>query len=126
METAHPAHPSRFHTFTQIAMFLAVVTGVEIVIIFLPLADWIVYGSLGVLSLVKFLAVIFYFMHLRWDRVLCTILFFIGLAMGGGTVGSFLLLFMTDRTEAAADRAAAEEARTEIPPPPANGSGAPL
>ena len=36
------------------------------------------------LSAVKFLFVIFYFMHLRWDKVFCTILFFIGLILAGG------------------------------------------
>jgi cytochrome c oxidase subunit IV len=109
MDIALPArhvHPSRFHTFMQIAMFLAIVTGAEIIIIFIPLTDWIVYTTLAVLSAVKFLAVIFYFMHLRWDRVFCTVLFFIGLILGGGTLAALIALFHTDRTEAAADAAA--------------------
>jgi cytochrome c oxidase subunit IV len=99
---AQPHHPSRFHVFMQIAMILAVITGAEIVVIFLPLANWIVYTTLGVLSAVKFLAVILYFMHLRWDRAFCTILFFIGLLLGGGTLVALVSLFKTDRTEAAA------------------------
>lgn len=97
------AHKSRFHIFMQIAMFLAIITGIEIVIIFIPLAPWIIYTVLAVLSAVKFLAVIFYFMHLRWDKVFCTILFFIGLVLGGGTTAALLLLFAEDRTELTAD-----------------------
>jgi len=37
--------------------------------------------------------VIFYFMHLRWDKVFCTILFFIGLVLAGGTMWALLKLF---------------------------------
>jgi cytochrome c oxidase subunit 4 len=37
--------------------------------------------------------VIFYFMHLRWDKPFCTILFFIGLILAGGTMWALLLLF---------------------------------
>jgi len=45
------------------------------------------------LSVVKFMFVIFFFMHLRWDRVFCTILFFIGLVLAGGTMWALLHLF---------------------------------
>ncbi|OHE77553.1 MAG: hypothetical protein A3G75_02990, partial [Verrucomicrobia bacterium RIFCSPLOWO2_12_FULL_64_8] len=83
----------KFHIYVQIAMILAVITGVEILLIFLPFATWILVGSLVLLSAVKFLFVIFFFMHLRWDKVFCTILFFIGLVLGGGTMGALFALF---------------------------------
>ncbi|MEN9840753.1 MAG: hypothetical protein RL376_553 [Verrucomicrobiota bacterium] len=83
----------KFHLFVQIAMILAVITGVEIVLIYLPLAKWLVVSSLVVLSLVKFLMVIFWFMHLKFDKVFCTILFFIGLVLAGGTVAALLAIF---------------------------------
>lgn len=84
---------SKFHIFVQIAMILAVITGVEIVIVYIPIARWIILTALVVLSVVKFLMVIFYFMHLKWDKLFCTILFFIGLVLGGGTAVALLLLF---------------------------------
>jgi cytochrome c oxidase subunit IV len=93
---AHAGHDhgeSKFHIFVQIAMILAVITGVEIVIVYLPIARWIIITSLLVLSAVKFLMVIFYFMHLRWDKLFCTILFFIGLVLAGGTAIALILLF---------------------------------
>lgn len=94
---AAPAHhdsgADRFNTYVKIAMILAVITGVEILIIFIPLAKWFVITTLVVLSLVKFLYVIFYFMHLRWDKVFCTILFFIGLVLAAGTMWALLALF---------------------------------
>ena len=36
--------------------------------------------------------VIFYFMHLRWDKVFCTILFFIGLILAGFTMWALIHL----------------------------------
>jgi cytochrome c oxidase subunit 4 len=87
---------SKFHIFVQLAMILAVITGVEIVLIYIPLAKWLVVTSLVVLSLVKFMLVIFIFMHLKWDKLFCTILFFIGLSLAGGTVLALLALFANE------------------------------
>ncbi len=88
--------PSKFHFYIAIAMILSVITGVEVVLVYLPLAKWIVVTSLLVLSTVKFMFVIFYFMHLRWDKVFCTILFFIGLVLAGFTMWALLHLFGAD------------------------------
>jgi len=87
------AEESKFWTYVQIAMLLAVITGVEIVAIGLPFPKALIVTALVVLSVVKFLFVIFYFMHLRWDKAFCTILFFIGLVLAGGTVWALLHLF---------------------------------
>jgi cytochrome c oxidase subunit 4 len=92
----HDSGQERFNTYVKIAMILSVITGVEIVIIFLPIAKWFVITTLVVLSLVKFLYVIFYFMHLRWDKVFCTILFFIGLILAAGTMWALLALFASE------------------------------
>lgn len=91
---AHGHHEeSKFHVFVQLAMILAVITGVEIVLIYVPLAKWLIVTSLVTLSLVKFMLVIFIFMHLKWDKLFCTVLFFIGLVLAGGTVGALMALF---------------------------------
>lgn len=94
--TAHDHHGhevSKFQIYVQIAMLLAVITGIEIVCVYFPFARWILVTTLVVLSAIKFLFVIFYFMHLRWDKPFCTILFFIGLTLAGGTMWALLLLF---------------------------------
>ena len=88
--------PSKFHVYIQIAMILSVITGVEVVLVYLPLAKWFIVASLCILSAVKFLFVIFYFMHLRWDKPFCTILFFIGLVLAGGTMWGLLALFSAE------------------------------
>ena len=84
---------SKFQIYVQIAMLLAIITGVEIVCVYLPFAKWIVVTTLVVLSTVKFMFVIFYFMHLRWDKPFCTILFFIGLFLAAGTMWGLLSIF---------------------------------
>ncbi|MBI4626292.1 MAG: cytochrome C oxidase subunit IV family protein [Verrucomicrobia bacterium] len=97
--SAVPAHAdhghdvSKFQIYIEIAMLLAVITGVEIVCVYIPLAKWIIVTTLVVLSAVKFMFVIFFFMHLRWDKPFCTILFFIGLVLAGGTMWALLQMF---------------------------------
>ncbi len=98
--SVHDSHPAaahhddgKFHLFVQIAMILAIITGVEIVLIYVPLAKWLVVTSLIILSLVKFLMVIFWFMHLKFDKAFCTILFFIGMVLASGTVAALMALF---------------------------------
>jgi len=107
----HSLEQSKFWMFVQIAMLLAVITGLELVTVYLPFVRWLLFGVLVVLSAVKFMFVIFYFMHLRWDKALCTILFFIGLTLAGGTMWALLKLFGAEAskplTMALADRPAA-------------------
>jgi cytochrome c oxidase subunit IV len=87
---------AKYFTFFNVAMAMILITAIEIVIIYLPVHKLIIFSSLGVLSLVKFLAVIWWFMHLRWDRALCTVLFMIGLFIATGTVTALLFLFDVD------------------------------
>ena len=85
--------PSKFHFYIQIAMILAVITGAEVVLVYMPIVKWFVVTALILLSTVKFMFVIFFFMHLRWDKPFCTILFFIGLGLAVGTIWALLQLF---------------------------------
>ena len=86
----------KYFTFFNVAVALILITAVEIVIVYIPIHPFIVFSALAILSLAKFLAVIWWFMHLRWDRMLCTVLFMIGLLIATGTVTALLFLFETD------------------------------
>ena len=86
------AHEGKFHLFVQLAMILAVITGLELLVIYMPLATWLVISLLMFMSAVKFIAVIWIFMHLKWDKAFLTILFFIGMVIGGGTLWALLLI----------------------------------
>ena len=116
METTHPPVPlpqySRYQLFVSVAILLAFITGAEILAIWLPWVHWFLIAVLVVLSLVKFSYVIFVFMHLRWDRLLCTLLFVMGLLLAGGTGWALLRLF-------AADDSLPLTSQTEPPPAPA-------
>ena len=87
---------SKFQIYVQIAMLLAVITGIEIIAVYIPIARWIIVTALTVLSVVKFMYVIFYFMHLKWDKPFCTILFFIGLVLSVATVWALIALFQAE------------------------------
>ena len=95
----HVAEQGKFWIYIQIAMLLAVITGLELVTVYLPFLKWLLVTVLVVLSTVKFMFVIFYFMHLRWDKAFCTILFFIGLVLAGGTMWALLQLFGADASK---------------------------
>jgi cytochrome c oxidase subunit 4 len=93
------SEPSKLHIYVQIAMILGVITGFEIVLVYTPWPHWFVFSALALLSGVKFMFVIFYFMHLRWDKVFCTILFFIGLVLAAGTMWALLHLFGAEQSK---------------------------
>jgi cytochrome c oxidase subunit 4 len=107
-DAGHEAEQSKFWIFVQLAMLLAVITGLELVTVYMPFMKWLLISVLVVLSTVKFMFVIFYFMHLRWDKAFCTILFFIGLVLAGGTMWALLKLFGADASIPPSSVAAAE------------------
>src|ERR1700677_901567 len=95
----HELEQSKFGLYVEIAMLLAVITGLELVTVYLPFMKWLLVTVLVVLSTVKFMFVIFYFMHLRWDKAFCTILFFIGLVLAGGTMWALLRVFWAEASK---------------------------
>ena len=89
----HGHEESKFAIYVQIAMLLAVITGVEIIGVYLPFAKWFIISALIVLSVVKFLFVIFYFMHLKFDNRWFSVLFYMGLFLAVGVYIAALLTF---------------------------------
>jgi cytochrome c oxidase subunit 4 len=89
----------RYHHFITLALWLAAITGVEIVLIFLPVAPVIILTVLSLLSAIKFFAVILWFMHLIYDARLLFWLFFAGLALAFATFTAMIILFSVDRID---------------------------
>lgn len=83
----------KYFTFFNLSLALIAITAIELVIVYLPFNAVVVLLALALLSVVKFAGVVWWFMHLRWDRMLCTALFLIGLILAGGTVTALLLIF---------------------------------
>ncbi len=113
-EPRERATENKFWAYVQIAMLLAVITGLEIVAINLPFPRALLITALVILSMTKFLFVIFYFMHLRWDKAFCTILFFIGLALAGGTMLALLNLFGIEPSKPLSAASAVDAPRAEM------------
>ena len=67
LDEAHDEHHPSLRTYVWIAIFLAVVTAVEVAIYYIPAFEGILVPTLIVLSAIKFLFVIGYFMHLKMD-----------------------------------------------------------
>ncbi len=95
--TNTPEDRKKFFTFIYLAMVLALITGIEFVLIWLPLSKWLIIWTLAILSIFKFLAVVWWFMHMRWDRALIAVLFFLGLLIGGGSGVVLWALFAFDQ-----------------------------
>ncbi len=108
MSSSHEAAPSpdflveevrRYHHFIVLALWLAVVTGAEIVLIYLPIPVAAILTILTLMSAGKFFAVILWFMHLIYDKRLLFWCFFAGLALAFATYAAMLMLFSVDRID---------------------------
>ena len=78
-EHAH-AHPSDFQ-YVMIALFLAIVTGAEVGLYYVELDFLVLATILCVLMVVKFVTVVAFFMHLRFDSKLFRWVFATGLIL---------------------------------------------
>jgi cytochrome c oxidase subunit IV len=85
----------RFFTFFNLSMILVAITGIEIVIIYVQTFEGSsIIGVLFTTSILKFVGVVWWFMHLRWDKFLNTVLFLMGLVIALGTY--FAVIYMAD------------------------------
>lgn len=90
----HAEHGLSDFGYIKVALFLAIVTAIEVALsymvddlgaLFLPLL-------LG-LMLLKFFMVLLYFMHLKFDSKLFSLMFYIGLGLAFGVYTAALLTF---------------------------------
>jgi cytochrome c oxidase subunit IV len=72
---SHANHPGP-RLYIIVAAILGALTLVEVAAFFLEMSSWIVVWILLLLSLTKFLMVVFFFMHLRMDDNRFALLFF--------------------------------------------------
>ena len=85
----------RFFTFFNLSMLLVAITGIEIVIIYVRAFDGpVIMTVLSICSVIKFVGVMTWFMHLRWDKILNTVLFLMGLVIAVFTF--FAVIYMLD------------------------------
>jgi cytochrome c oxidase subunit 4 len=88
----HHEHPSEAN-YIKIALFLAVITAIEVVFSYWEAVEGILAPSLIAMSLVKFVVVVGYFMHLKFDSRLFRRLFVAGLCLALFCFGAMLTTF---------------------------------
>lgn len=87
-ETGQGRHPT-FQQYVTVATFLFIITIIEFLIIYKPLfpvtrldaLEPVKIPFLGILSTIKFAAVIMFYMHLKFDHKLFSVVFLAGLAL---------------------------------------------
>ena len=91
-ETVHTGHPTA-GVYFKIAIILCVLTAIEVGIFYLEdIGHWMI-PILTILSLGKFALVVMYYMHLKFDNKLFTIMFIAGLVLAAAVVSALLFLF---------------------------------
>mgnify|MGYP002779058046 FL=1 len=85
------SHPG-WKTYTIIAAILAIITALEVATYYVDLGAALV-PILMVMSAVKFVIVVGWYMHLKFDNRLFTIFFGFGMAVAISVILSFLALF---------------------------------
>jgi cytochrome c oxidase subunit IV len=81
--------------YVRIAIILAVITLVEVVIYYIPTIRSVLVPALLVLSIAKFLMVVGYFMHLKFDNRLYRFMFASGLMIPLGVYLALLAMQWT-------------------------------
>jgi cytochrome c oxidase subunit 4 len=76
-ETYHPGTSE----YIQIGIILAVLTAIEVALYFFDIDQRLTTPALLALTAMKFLLVVFWFMHLRFDTPLFRRLFFMGVGL---------------------------------------------
>jgi cytochrome c oxidase subunit 4 len=77
---AHEEHPSN-QVYIRVAIILAIITIVEVAIYYIPAIRGVLVPALIVLSLAKFIMVVGYFMHLKFDNRLFRFMFAAGMVL---------------------------------------------
>lgn len=88
-ERAHPT-PAKY---TAIAVILAVITMVEVAVVYTEYLQPVLMPILLVLSATKFALVAMFFMHLRFDHRLFSIFFVGGLLLASSVLITLMTLF---------------------------------
>ncbi len=97
LEDPPEGHPEAAE-YIKVGVFLAAVTALEVALYYMNLADGALLGMLLALSALKFVLVVLWFMHLKFDDKLFSVMFTAGMVLAAGlftvvlaTLGSSLV-----------------------------------
>ena len=89
---AHSEHPTP-GTYFKVAMVLAAITAVEVAVFYLEFVGYGIIPILALLSGAKFILVMMYYMHLKFDSRIFSTLFVAGLVTAAGVLFALMTLF---------------------------------
>ncbi|MCI0438054.1 MAG: cytochrome C oxidase subunit IV family protein [Chloroflexi bacterium] len=84
-DAAHTGHPTPA-TYFKVAMVLTIITAFEVAIFYLNFLGHGIIPILALLSSAKFILVMMYYMHLRFDSRIFSTMFVIGLIVAAGVI----------------------------------------
>lgn len=92
---AHGAHETHASVgfYWMIGAILAVITGLEVAIFYIPAIGGMLVPSLLTLSAAKFVLVVMFFMHLKFDSKVFTGLFLAGLSLAVFMIVGLVVLY---------------------------------
>ena len=92
---AHGTHESHASVgfYWMIGAILAVITGIEVAIFYIPAIGRLLVPILLVLSAAKFVLVVMFFMHLKFDSKIFTGLFLSGLSLAIFMIVGLVILY---------------------------------
>lgn len=92
IHTEEGGHPTP-KKYVIIAAILAVITAVEVAVVYFNLATAFLITILIIMSAVKFTMVAMYFMHLKFDNKLFSYMFVGGMVLTIGVILALMILF---------------------------------
>lgn len=90
--TNEAGHPTA-RRYVEIAIILAVLTGIEVGVYYLSAVSRFLIPILLTLSAIKFVLVVLWYMHLKFDNRIFSVLFTLGLIIGGSILIAMIFLF---------------------------------
>ena len=91
-DIAQSEHPTP-GTYFKVAMTLAVITAVEVAVFYVEFVGYGIIPILALLSGAKFLLVMMYYMHLKFDSRIFSVLFVAGLVLAASVLFALMALF---------------------------------
>ena len=93
-DAVHEYHPG-WSTYWKVALILTIITAVEVSAYYIPAwsTSWVYVPSMLIMSTVKFVIVVMFYMHLKYDHKIFRSLFSGPLLLAGITLIGFMFLF---------------------------------
>ncbi|HEV3472514.1 MAG TPA: cytochrome C oxidase subunit IV family protein [Actinomycetota bacterium] len=87
-------HPTP-RKYVNIAIILAIVTALEVAVYYVTMPDSMLITVLAIMAIIKFVMVVAYFMHLRFDSRIFRRLFVTGVILAFFVFGVVMVLFFS-------------------------------